>query len=136
MAYAAPEQWRGTPAAELDGRTDLYALGGLLYEMLTGRTAFHAENYEGWARQYQTTPPQPPSALRPDLVNWRALDALVLRLLAKEREDRPKNVAELLGLLDAVRLVPLEGYQETEIDGKAAELGQKAVGERPKTTRR
>jgi serine/threonine-protein kinase len=65
MAYAAPEQWRGTPAASLDGRTDLYALGGLLYEMLTGRSVFHAENYEGWSRQHQTTPPQPPSTLRP-----------------------------------------------------------------------
>jgi serine/threonine protein kinase/TPR repeat protein len=113
VAYAAPEQWRGTAAAELDGRTDLYALGGLLYEMLAGQTVFQAESYEGWARQHQTTPPPPPSALRPELANWQGLDALVQRLLAKDREDRPKDVAELLGLLDAVRYVPTEAHRDT-----------------------
>ncbi len=125
MTYAAPEQWRGTPAASLDGRTDLYALGGLLYEMLTGHTPFHAENYESWARQHQTTAPQPPSALRPDLAHWQGLDALTLRLLAKDRNDRPKDVAELLGLLDAVRLVPSEARrktvrEDTAMDGRVA----------------
>jgi serine/threonine-protein kinase len=101
--YAAPEQWRGTRANELDGRTDLYALGGVLFEMLTGKTVFEAENYEGWLFEHLQTPPRPPSSLRPELAVWKGLDALVLRLLAKDREDRPRNVAELLELLDAVR---------------------------------
>ncbi|HEY1210007.1 MAG TPA: serine/threonine-protein kinase [Terracidiphilus sp.] len=101
--YAAPEQWRGTRASELDGRTDLYALGGVLFEMLTGKTVFEAENYEGWLFAHLQTPPRTPSSLRPELAGWKGLDALVLRLLAKNREDRPRDVAELLGVLNAVR---------------------------------
>src|SRR5208337_832300 len=100
MNYAAPEQWRGTPAAELDGRTDLYALGGVLFEMLTGHTPFRAENYEGWAEQHKNIAPKAPSNLRPELTGWESLDELVLCLLAKDREDRPKDVAEVVGLID------------------------------------
>ena len=101
-AYAAPEQWRGMKSAELDGRTDLYALGGLLFEMLTGETVFDAEGYEGWAEHHKNSAPRRPSLLRPELAQWRGLDALVLRLLAKDRDDRPRDVAEVLSLLDAV----------------------------------
>jgi hypothetical protein len=71
--------------------------------MLTGQTVFEAENYEGWLFEHLQTPPRPPSSLRPELAGWKGLDALVLRLLAKNREDRPVDVAELLGMLDAVR---------------------------------
>jgi serine/threonine protein kinase len=87
--YAAPEQWRGTPAAELDGRTDLYALGGVLYEMLTGRTPFHAQNMEGWMYQHLQGVPQSLARLRPSLAKEHpGLEAIVMRLLSREREQR------------------------------------------------
>jgi len=104
--YAAPEQWRGTRASELDGRTDFYALGGVFFEILTGQKVFEAVNYPGWAQQHMKAIPRTPSTLRPDLANWRGLDALVLHLLAKDREQRPKDVAELLTLLDSITDVP------------------------------
>ena len=114
MAYAAPEQWTGTRAAELDGRTDLYALGGVLFEMLTGQCLFDAENYHGWAQMHLNSAPAAPSSLRPELKQWRGLDALVLRLLAKDRKDRPKDVAELLAIIDAVVYDPAPASQSPD----------------------
>jgi serine/threonine-protein kinase len=97
--YAAPEQWEEMPASEMDGRTDLYALGCVFYEMLTGRTPFHAHNTSGWMRQHLEETPRPPSELRPEVGDWPGLDGLTIRLLAKNRDDRPQD-AELLSLLD------------------------------------
>jgi serine/threonine-protein kinase len=111
--YAAPEQWKGMAAEELDGRSDLYALGGVFYEMLTGGTAFHAHNTEGWMYQHLHEQPQPPSQFRPELANWQGLDALALRLLAKDREQRPRDAAETVGLFDTVRLVAPQARRET-----------------------
>jgi len=102
-AYAAPEQWYGADPAELDDRTDLYALGGVLYEMLTAQTPFHAVDYGGWAMQHIHAQTPPPSSLRPDLAGWPGLDDLILSLLAKDRESRPGSAAELLLLLDSVQ---------------------------------
>jgi serine/threonine protein kinase len=109
--YASPEQWRGTPAAELDGRTDLYALGGVLYQMLTGHPPFHAHNIEGWMFQHLQETPQPPSFLRAELADWTGLDDLVMRLLAKNRDDRLQD-AELLGLLDSLLYAPSQEHPE------------------------
>jgi serine/threonine protein kinase len=98
--YAAPEQWRGTPGSELDGRTDLYTLGGLLYEMLAGRTPFHAVNPEGWMFQHLQGVPEPLSTLRPDLArDYPELEPIVMRLLAREREQRFPSAAALVEAL-------------------------------------
>src|ERR1035437_5340724 len=110
--YAAPEQWMEMPAAEVDGRTDLYALGCVFFEMLTGRTPFHAHNMESCRRQHMEETPRLPSGLRPELTDWTGLDGLVMRLLAKNRDDRPQD-AEALSLLDSVQYSPVQKQPET-----------------------
>lgn len=102
MQYAAPEQWRGMRSTELDGRTDLYALGGVLYEMLTGQTPFEAETYEEWADKHKNALPAAPSQLRPELANSRGLDLLLWRMLAKDRAHRPADAAEVIAAIDAI----------------------------------
>ncbi|MQS13456.1 serine/threonine protein kinase [Streptomyces kaniharaensis] len=87
-AYLAPEQ---ATASALDGRTDLYAVGCVLTEMLTGETPFTAETPVAIAFKHVSELPLPPSARRPGLPP--ALDAAVLRLLAKKPADRPADAA-------------------------------------------
>ncbi|WBP88116.1 protein kinase domain-containing protein [Kitasatospora cathayae] len=87
-AYLSPEQ---ATASALDGRTDLYAVGCVLNEMLTGETPFTAESPVAIAFKHVSEQPLPPSARRPGLPP--ALDAVVLRLLAKNPDHRPADAA-------------------------------------------
>ena len=90
-AYMAPEQVRGHP---VDARTDLYAVGCLACELLTGRLPFSAQKvYDVLALHLDRAPPTP-SSLRPGLP--RAVDALVLRALAKAPAARFGSAREML----------------------------------------
>jgi len=103
-AYGSPEQWRGMKAAELDGRADLYALGVSLYEMLAGRLPLHAHTDAGWMHAHLEETPPPPSQFNPELAQLPAIDELVLKLLAKDRDNRLKDAHAFLNelnLLDA-----------------------------------
>ena len=88
--YLSPEQARGAP---VDQRSDLYSIGIVLYEMLTGQVPFTGESPVEIAMKHLSDPPRPPSLLRTDIPP--DLDMVVLRALAKNPEDRFQTAEEM-----------------------------------------
>ena len=84
--YMAPEQ---AQAKQVDGRTDLYSLGVIAFEMLTGRVPFSAASPLAVAMSQVADPPPPPRSIERSIPS--ALESLVLRLLAKSPDDRPSS---------------------------------------------
>ncbi len=93
--YMSPEQSRGDK--NLDHRTDIYSIGVMLFQMLSGRLPFTADNFPGLMIQIALDAPPDLRTLRPDLS--AELATLVTRTLSKVREDRPQTCLELGRLL-------------------------------------
>jgi eukaryotic-like serine/threonine-protein kinase len=93
--YMAPEQ--ALDASDVDARADVFALGCVFYECVTGRPAFGGPPAMVLIKVLRDQPPRP-SELRPGLSDQA--DTLVARLLAKDRQARPKDAAEVLRALD------------------------------------
>jgi len=95
-AYMSPEQARG---GGLDGRSDVFSLGSVLYEMLTGKRAFHGDSITGLIFKVITEQPAPVRNLAPDVP--KELEAIVVRALAKAPEARYQGAEELVRALRA-----------------------------------
>jgi class 3 adenylate cyclase/tetratricopeptide (TPR) repeat protein len=102
VAYMPPEQALG---GEITARSDLYSLGAMLYEMLTGRPPFPGEDTVSVISQHLNTPPLPPSMLNPQVP--QGVETLVLRLLAKSPDERPVSAEEVITALAALATAPL-----------------------------
>jgi eukaryotic-like serine/threonine-protein kinase len=95
--YLSPEQARGAPVT---ASSDLYSVGIVLYEMLTGRVPFTGDSAIEIAMKHLNDWPKPPSKLRPEIPE--DIDNIVLRALAKAPEDRYQSAEEFIEDLDRV----------------------------------
>jgi len=102
--YLSPEQAQGLPVA---AASDMYSIGVLLYEALTGRVPFEADSPVTVALKQVSERPRPPSELNPAVS--RGLDAVVLKALAKDPANRFSSAQEFLRALDAAEADPSGG---------------------------
>jgi eukaryotic-like serine/threonine-protein kinase len=102
LAYSSPEQMEGR---ELDGRSDIYSLGVMMFQMLTGKMPLHADTHSfgGWYKAHHFYPPQSFEAANVNLRIPKALENLVMGCLSKSPSDRPQTINEVIQAL-----VPLE----------------------------
>lgn len=95
--YLSPEQYRGEA---VDARVDVYALGLVLYQMITGRPAFQAADPASLMFRILNDPPPAPHTLAPHIPP--GLESIILRCLAKEPHQRYADAAQLLSALESV----------------------------------
>jgi eukaryotic-like serine/threonine-protein kinase len=99
--YLSPEQAQGK---ETTPRSDIYSIGVILYEALTGRVPFHGDSAVAVALKQVSEAPKRPSAINPQVPP--ALDAVVMRALAKDPDQRFKDADAFLKALDAAEKAP------------------------------
>lgn len=127
--YISPEQAQGV--SNLDGRTDIYSLGVVLFEMVTGRVPFSADTPFATIHDHIYTPLPLPSTINPDIDP--AVERMLLKALAKEPSDRFETVDELLKGLETT-LGPLVAAAPTKVKttAPAAMPADKTVVDKPK----
>jgi serine/threonine-protein kinase len=132
-AFMPPEQFTGAP---IDGRTDLFSLGVILYWMSTGEQPFPGETMTAVSYKIVHTEPVPPGKLNPAIPG--ALQAVILKCLAKSPYDRYQTGEELAQALAEVRAYAIGGSMQTATPQAAAAGGGSEdtvlpVSLRPKT---
>jgi serine/threonine protein kinase len=108
--YMSPEQARGMRGADLDGRSDLYSLGIVMYQMLAGGLPFKADTSMEWILAHLQTPPTPFNKFRSDLRIPPALADLVMRCLEKDPSRRPPTAAALIQELELAESTMADAY--------------------------
>jgi serine/threonine protein kinase len=120
-AYLSPEQWRSSK--DVDARTDIYAIGVILFQLLTGQLPYDAAGLPEIYAKVMSDPVPALRSLRPELPV--ALDAVVRRCMAKLPDQRFHNVADLAAAL--MPFAPLRSHAALSLISKALEVPEPAI---------
>ena len=123
-SYLSPEQIAGEV---LDGRSDIFSLGIVLWEMLTAKRLFVADNDMAILRMIQSAKIEPPSTYNPAIP--QALDAIVLRGLARDRDKRYRTAEEMQRDLHRFLYSYNPGFNPADLSYYATELFKKEISE-------
>ena len=123
--YMAPEQAAGR--SDTDRRVDIYALGTILYEMIVGKVPHKGPTMVRTLAMQMLDPIPPPKKTNPDLDISPAFEKVLMKALAKKREERYGTMEEFLAALEDVSAVPLS----TPLSGKSAPVVMRAAAGDP-----
>ncbi len=103
LPYCSPEQLDGE---KLDGRSDIYSLGVMMFEMLTGKKPWEPETdfFGAWYKAHHFEQPKAIADVKPNLKLPQKLNNLIVACLAKKASDRPQNIAQILQILNSLEL--------------------------------
>jgi eukaryotic-like serine/threonine-protein kinase len=108
--YMSPEQFMGKKTGEIDGRSDIYSLGVVLYQMVTARLPFDGDTLFAVMMKHMEGNVQPPHELTPELGIPESLSAVILKAIDKSRDQRFQTADEMIAALDQVASEFSSGY--------------------------
>ncbi len=129
LAYASPEQMEGK---ELDNRSDIYSMGIMMYQMLTGTLPLRASSHTfgGWYKAHHTQAPQPITEVDPNSKVPKLLEDLVMSCLEKQPSNRPQTISDVLAALDPLEQRYGSGFRVGQRIGTA--LSRLPIVEKPR----
>jgi serine/threonine-protein kinase len=116
--YMSPEQARG---AQLDHRSDLYAVGVIIYQLMSGMLPFDSDSAVGFATKHLTEIPPAPTRRRPDARVSPAMERLIMKALAKSPDDRPQTAEQFRAELQAIEKERRAGVGSNRRPGASAQ---------------